>query len=124
MAFLLSLASFAQDGTKPSSDLVVTNKSTALSKIEVFDEYEKDSLKIKIECSPFEGKDAIEIRADKYRGLYIEFHRPMGSTMLKQNLEANHTGIDIKTIFSGTYYLDVYNAAGEKIKTFRVEKRF
>lgn len=114
-----------------SQELVDTTKTfeerstRALSKITVYADFVHDSLPSAVECRVFDNVDALEVIVYQYRGLSIEFRRAGASRpMMKMNLEATHTVIDIKTIFSGIYYLDVYDSEGIKRKTFRVEKEF
>src|SRR5690606_3902909 len=93
-----------QDSVTP---LNTEHEKTSLSKISIFIDFEHDSLPIDIHCRVIEHEDAIEIIAYKYRGLHIEFRRSNAyKSMMKMELDATHTAIDIKTIFSGTYYID------------------
>ncbi|MFW5850701.1 MAG: hypothetical protein ACOCWB_00595 [Bacteroidota bacterium] len=93
-----------------------------ISIITVSPEYEHDSIKVDVKCVV--KKDAIEVITYKYEGVSLTFtRRGAYSPMLKMNIDASHNLIDIKTIFAGIYFLDIYKD-GIKCKTFRVEKDF
>jgi len=124
LAILSTVTCFSQSSEDSVSAPKIVSTSTALSKITITEEYELDSTGIKMDCVVIEGKDAFEIQCMKYRGLTAEFHRPMGKTMLKRVLDATNTAIDIKTVFSGIFYLDIYNSEGIKIKTYKIDKQF
>jgi hypothetical protein len=98
------------------------NSTEPISIITVSPEYEHDSIKVAVKCVV--KKDAIEVITYKYEGLSLTFKRKGSySPMLKMNIDASHNLIDIKTIFAGVYFLDIYKD-GVKCKTFRVEKDF
>lgn len=101
-----------------------TNTSDPLSTITVDVYWVQDSLPCTISCYRVQGKDAILLKSTKYRGYSIDFHRSMAKSMFKQTLESPETEISIKTIFEGTYYLDVIDPQGVKLKTFLIEKKF
>lgn len=101
-----------------------TNSFEGLSKITISTYFEKDSTGYKITCLNVEGKDAILVKVNKYKGLTADFHRSMSKSMLKQSLESLETEINIKTVFTGKYYLDIIDPNGIKIKTFIIEKTF
>ena len=101
-----------------------TTTSEAFSVIKIKTTFTKDSTGYSIQCVNVAGKDAILIKSNKYKGLTLDFHRSMSKSMFKQALESTETEISIKTIFAGTFYLDVLNENGIKIKTFIIEKSF
>lgn len=125
LCIILNLYGYAQESSDSSAIKHAESLNKSLSKISVFIDFEQDSLQVEISCHVIENEDAIEIIAYKYQGLRIEFRRPNAyKNMMVMKLDATHTTIDIKTIFSGTYYLDVYDSAGIKCKMFRIEKEF
>lgn len=101
-----------------------TNTTGAFSVIKVTVSYEKDSTGYVVNCSVVEGTDGIKLIVNKYQGLTCNFHRSMSKPMFTKNLDTVETYIDIKTIFSGIYYLDIIDTQGVKIKTFTIEKNF
>ncbi len=115
----------AQEIVDSANTTIVTDEKKPVSKIVVFIEFEHDSLPIDVSCKVIEDEDAIEIIALRYNGIRIDFRRSNAfRNMMEFDLDATHTTIDIKTIFSGTYYIDVYDSEGIKRKMFRVEKEF
>ena len=126
LCIILSFCSKAQETTDSIKTIDSTqHEKKSLSKISVFVDFAQDSSELDIRCRVIENEDAIEVIAYKYKGLRIEFRRPNAyKSMMKMDLDATHTAIDIKTIFSGTYYLDVYDSEGIKQKMFRIEKEF
>ncbi|HPY82064.1 MAG: hypothetical protein M0R02_08875 [Bacteroidales bacterium] len=115
----------AQEATDFADTAIVTHEKKSVSKIVIFIAFEHDSLPIDVNCRVIEHEDAIEIIAYKYKGVRIVFRRSNAfKNMMEIDLDATHTTIDIKTIFSGTYYIDVYDSEGVKRKMFRVEKDF
>lgn len=100
----------------------IFNNATAVITISPY--FEKDSTGYKISCTKVEGKDAILIKTNKYKGLVIDFHRSMSKSMFKQPLESLETELSLRTIFSGKFYLDIIDPNGIKIKTFIIEKTF
>lgn len=105
----------------PDSANVFNN---AVSIITVLPYFEKDSTGYKITCTPVEGKDAVVIKVNKYKGLVIDFHRSMSKSMFKQPIESLETELNLRTVFTGKFYLDIIDPNGIKIKTFIVEKKF
>ncbi|MFO7868943.1 MAG: hypothetical protein R6U95_06570 [Bacteroidales bacterium] len=116
----ISISIYAQDKTYSLEGL--TSDTTTISEIAISTEFQHDSISVDAQCVV--KSDAIEVIVYEYKDVSIEFYKKGAyGPMTKQQLEATHTLFDIKTIFSGIYFLDV-KKNGVTCKTFRIEKEF
>lgn len=95
-----------------------------LSEIIATDMMPDDSAAVAITCSIIAEKEAILLEVEKFTGLSVNFRKRLGMIMFSQKLDSYSTEIDIKTIFAGIYYLDIFNEQGVKIKSYKIEKIF
>lgn len=119
----LQLTTFSQIQGNAAKLPETSNKFDSVSTITISVYSQMDSTGYKIACTRVEGKDAILIKVNTFKGLTVDFHRSMAKSMFKQPLDSYETEISIRTVFEGKYYLDIINSSGVKIKTFLIEKK-